>query len=336
VTATIIEAGKKVMAAWRWLPVLVRAPVVAFLVLNIGTTAGVLPLFGNMRLLPGVPWALPVTLIVMAAFWYYFTGGGYPAATRAVRQDVTRLKSLPWPIWRAAVFPLLFSLVTVTSLRLALPSILPIEAPRMIIDLRAYPLATVIGLLLSLAVSAGIAEEVAFRGYMQKPLEDSYGIVPALILTGIAFWFAHADKVTFSHLPFHLVASIVLGLAAHLTKSLLPAIIGHVAGDALLLPAYVFRKPAFIWSALAARPVWEGNGAETLGEQIRLIWQSISPFRLFESRPGQTFAILVWVFIASGVLTFVAFVGLARATRRAPAAIAGAQSSNANRRIPRA
>ena len=318
-TSTITEASKKVMAAWRWLPVLVRAPVVAFVVVNIGTTAGVLPLFGNMKFLPGVPWALPVTLIVMAAFWYYFTGGGYPSATRAVRRDVTRLKSLPWPIWRAAVLPLLLSLIMVTSLRLALPSILPIEAPRMTIDLSPYPLATVIGLLLSLAVSAGIAEEVAFRGYLQKPLEDTYGIVPALILTGIAFWFAHADKVTLTHLPFHLVASIVLGLAAYLTKSLLPAIIGHAAGDALLLPAYVFRKPAFIWSALAARPVWEASGAATLGEKLRLIWQSLFPFRLLESGPAQTFAIVVWVFVASAFLTFVAFVGLARATRRAPA-----------------
>jgi len=222
----------RLMAAWRWLPLLVRAPIVAFVVLNIGTTAGVLPLLGNTRFLPGVPWSLPATLLVMAAFWYYFTGGGYPAATRAVRQEATRLKSLPWPIWRAVVLPLLLSLVTVTSLRLALPSILSVEAPKIAIDLSSYPVATVIGLLVSLALSAGIAEEVAFRGYLQQPLEEAYGIVPALLLTGFAFWLAHADKATLTHLPFHLVASIVLGLSAYLTKSLLPAIIGHAAGDA--------------------------------------------------------------------------------------------------------
>jgi hypothetical protein len=85
--------GARVMAAWRWLPVIVRAPIVAFVVLNIGTTAGVIPLFANMKFHPEVPWAFPATLIVMAVFWHYFTGGGYPAATRAVRQDVTRLKS---------------------------------------------------------------------------------------------------------------------------------------------------------------------------------------------------------------------------------------------------
>src|SRR5512132_3743249 len=103
------------MAAWHWLPALVRAPIVAFVVLNIGSTAGVLPVLANTKLLPAVPWALPATALVMAAFWYYFTGGGYPAATRAARRDVTRLKTLPWPIWRAAVLPLLLSIVTVTS-----------------------------------------------------------------------------------------------------------------------------------------------------------------------------------------------------------------------------
>jgi membrane protease YdiL (CAAX protease family) len=307
--------GVKLIAAWRWLPVFVRAPIVAFVVLNIGTTAGVLPLLGNMKVHQEVPWAFPATLIVMAVFWYYFTGGGYPAATRAIRQDVTRLKSLPWPIWRAAVLPLLLSVVTVTSLRLALPSILPVAAPKIAVDLSPYPFATVIGLLLSLAVSAGIAEEVAFRGYLQKPLEDAYGIVPALILTGIAFWYAHADKVALSHLPFHLAASILLGLSAYLTKSLLPAIIGHAAGDALLLPAYVFRRPAFIWSALAARPVWEAKSPVTLGHALQLIWQAVAPSTLFEPGPTRTFAIIAWVFIVSAVLTFVAFVGLARATR---------------------
>lgn len=320
--------GARLMAAWRWLPVLVRAPIVAFVVLNIGTTAGVLPLLGNTRFLPRVPWSFPVTLLVMAVFWYYFTGGGYPAATRAVRQDVTRLKSLPWPIWRAAVLPLLLSLVIVLSLRLSLPSILRVQAPRISIDLTPCSFATVIGLLVSLAVSAGIAEEVAFRGYLQKPLEEAYGIVPALLLTGIAFWFAHADKVELSHLPFHLVASIVLGLSAYLTKSLLPAIIGHTAGDALLVPAYVFHKPVFIWSALTARPIWEGSGAATLPERLQLIWQAMEPSVLFEPGPTRTFAIIAWTFVVSAVLTPLAFVRLARVTREV-AAETETQSRNA-------
>ncbi len=319
------------MAAWHWLPAIVRAPIVAFVVLNIGSTAGVLPVLANTKLLPGVPWSLPATVLVMAAFWYYFTGGGYPAATRAARQDVTRLKTLPWPIWRAAVLPLLLSIVTVTSLRLALPNILPVEAPKLTLDLSPYPAATVFGLLLSIALTAGIAEEVAFRGYLQKPLEESYGVLPALVLTGVAFWLAHADKVTLSHLPFHLVASILLGLSAYLTRSLLPAIIGHVLNDALLLPAYAFHEPAFIWSSWAARPLWESGGTPTLGGKVQVVLRAMAPTAVLTAGPTQRFAIIAWVFLVSAALTSVAFVGLARVTRSVWLGTAEVPASNADR-----
>ena len=309
--------GPKLIAAWHWLPVLVRAPIVAFVVLNIGSTAGVLAVSANTKFLPGIPWCLPVTAFVMGVFWYYFTGSGYPAATRAMRQDVTRMKSLPWPIWRAVVPPLLLSIVAVTSLRLLLPSIVPIEAPKIAFDLSSYPFVTVMGLLLSVALTAGIAEEVAFRGYLQKPLEDSYGIGLALILTGVAFWFAHADKVELSHLPFHLVASIFLGLSAYLTKSLLPAILGHVLGDALLLPAYAFHEPAFIWSSLAASPLWSDGSAVTLVEKVLVILRAMDPSELLEVGPTQRFAVLAWVFLVSTALTSVGFVALARVARKA-------------------
>lgn len=310
-----LPVGAKLMAAWRWLPALVRAPIVAFVVLNIGSTVGVLPVFANTKFLLGVPWSLPATSLVMAGFWFYFTGRGYPAATRAARQQATRLKSLPWPIWRAAVLPLLLSIVTVTSLRLALPSIFPVEAPKIALDLGSYPFPTVIGLLLSVALTAGVAEEVAFRGYLQKPLEESYGLIPALILTGVAFWLAHAEKVTLTHLPFHLVASVLLGLSAYLTKSLLPAIIGHALGDALLLPAYAFHRPAFIWSSLAARPLWESAAAATSGERLQVVVRAMGLTRILEAGPTQVFAIVAWVFLVSAALTSVALLRLARVAR---------------------
>ena len=308
--------GARLLAVWRRVPVLVRAPIAAFVVLTIGSTAGALPVFANTRILPGIPWSLPVTLLLMAAFWFYFTGGGYPAATRAARQDVTRSKSLPRPIWLAAVPPLLLSILTVVSLRLALPSILPMQAPTLALDVTSFPLATVIGLLLSIALTAGVTEEVAFRGYLQKPLEDSYGIWPALFVTGLAFWLAHAEKVALSHLPFHLVASILLGFSAYLTGSLLPAIIGHALGDALLLPAYVFHKPAFLWPLLAARPVWETGGAVTLEQKVETVLRAVSPSALLGAGPTRTLALIVWVLLVSAALTVPAFFALRRVVRR--------------------
>lgn len=307
---------ERVISAWRWLPLPVRAFVAAFVVLNIGSTLGVLPLAGNVRFLPAVPWALPVTVVVMAAFWHYFCGGGYPAATRAARREATRRKTMPARVWRATVLPIVLSLLTVVSLRLALPSVVPMDAPGIPVDLQPLSFATLIGLIGSLALSSGVAEEVAFRGYLQTPLEKAWGVWPAILVTGVAFWFAHGDKVTWSHLPFHLVVSIVLGLAVYLTNSLLPAIIGHVLGDALLIPVYVFHAPRSIWLALSARPLWEGR-ADTFVARTELVVRGLDPAALFVAGDAPPFALLAWVFLASAVLTACALLRLAHVTRRA-------------------
>src|SRR4029434_6693179 len=96
---------------------------------------------------------------------------------------------------------------------LLLPSLMPVRAPSVSIPLSSYPPATVIGALLSIVVIAGVTEEMAFRGYMQRPLEEAYGIVPAVLIVGTMFWVAHLDHgITVTHLPFQMSASIALGL----------------------------------------------------------------------------------------------------------------------------
>ena len=330
-----LRVGSKLIAAWHRLPPLVRAPLVAFIVLFIGSTAGSLPVLANTRLLPAVPWSLAVTSLAMAAFWSYFTGGGYPAATRSVRRQVTRLKSLPGPIWRAAAMPLLLSMLTVTSLRLLLPGIFPLDPPKIALDLGSFSPVTVIGMVLSIALTAGVVEEVAFRGYLQKPLEDYYGVPFALTFTGVAFWLAHAEKVGLGHLPFHLLASILLGLSAYLTRSLLPAILGHLLGDVILLTVYVFHKPDLLWSDLTARPLWEGSGAVTLGERIQAVLRAMAPSEVLGSGRAQGFAVAAWVFLVSAPLACAAFVRLARVARHVWPAPEEAQASHAGCLPPR-
>jgi membrane protease YdiL (CAAX protease family) len=304
------------MALWKKLPVVITAPIIAFIVLNIGSTATVLPLIGNVKFQPEIPWALPATLLILAAFWFYFTGRGFPASTQAARRNATREKQLPGAIWRAVIPALIFSLIATTSLRLILPSLLPVDPPSVAFDLGPYPLVTVIGLLLSIAISAGVVEEVAFRGYLQKNLEDAYGLVPAILLTGVAFWFAHADKVSLSHLPFHLLSSIFLGLVAYFTRSLLPSIVGHALGDALLQPAYLFHSPSFVWSALSAKPIWDPNS--TLAEKMSTLGQAANPANLVSAGPHQTFAVLAWVFVFSTGLAVLSLMRLRQATRAMP------------------
>lgn len=312
--------GGRLLAIWRALPVIVRAPIVAFAVLNVGSTLGVLPLLGNLKFLPAVPWALPATLLLTWAFWRYAAGGGYPAATRAYRATMARTTTLSASVWRAVIPVICAALVASYGLRLALPSIVVVPAPRLPIDPGAYPVTTVIGLALALAVSSGVVEEVAFRGYLQKSLEDAYGIAAALVLTGVAFWYAHADKVTISHLPFHLVVSVLLGAATYLTRSVLPAIAGHVLGDALLLPVYVFHQPAVAWSLLSARPVWEAHASESFAGRLDVVLAALRPDLLL-APASHPLAVTAWLAIAGLGL---AALGLRRLAR--VAAVTGTRS----------
>ena len=304
----------QIKAAWNWLPVIVRAIVLGWVLLAIGSTVTSLPLLGNLKFHPEIPWAFPITLVILSLYWAYFSGWGPPGATRDARKKLARAT---WPtarIWFAAVPVMLFEITALVALRLVLPSVLPVRAPSVSIPLSSYPLATVIGALLSIAVIAAVTEEIAFRGYMQRPLEEAYGIVPAVLVVGLMFWAAHLDHgITITHLPFQMSASIALGLLVYLTQSLVPAMIVHCAGDILLQPTYLFRHPEFVWKALSARPVWEG--ASTFPESLLTIGRALLPTHMFAGDPFQTFAITAWILLISAVFTVFAFVNLSRATR---------------------
>ena len=305
----------QIKVAWDRLPVIVRAIVLGWVLLTIGSTVTFLPLLGNLKFHPEIPWAFPVTLLILGAYGAYFSGWGPPTATRNARK---RLARASWPvarIWRAAIPAILFGIVALVALRLVLPSLLPLRAPSVSLSLSSYPLATVIGALLSIAAIAAVTEEIAFRGYMQKPLEEAYGIVPAVLIVGIMFWVAHLDHgITITHLPFQMSASIALGLLAYLTRSLIPAMIAHGIADILLQPAYLFHHPEFVWKALSTRPLWEGV-ASTFPERVLTIGRAISPTHMFAGDLFQTFAIMAWILLVSALLTVFAFVKLVRASR---------------------
>jgi membrane protease YdiL (CAAX protease family) len=305
----------RLKAAWNWLPVIVRAIILGFVLLTIGSTVTFLPLLGNLKFHPEIPWAFPMTVVVLAIYGAYFSGWGPPAGTRDARKRLARASFPSARIWRAATPAMVFGIIALVTLRLLLPSLMPVRAPSVSIPLSSYPLPTIIGALLSIAAIAAVTEEIAFRGYMQKPLEEAYGIVPALLIVGIMFWVAHLDHgITITHLPFQMSASIALGLLVYLTRSLIPAMIAHGVADILLQPAYLFRHPEFVWKALSARPVWEGVTA-TFPERLLTIGRALSPKHMFAGDPFQIFTITAWVLVTSTLLAVFAFVNLQRASR---------------------
>lgn len=297
---------------WNALPLVLRAIIVGLLIVELGSTLSVIPLVGNLKFHPEIPWALPATLAILAIYRAWLAGWGPPASTREARRINARAGSVSGAMWSAAFPAIVFGVIMLVLVRLAFPYVAPVAPPAVKINLDAYPLASVAGGLAAIAIGAAVVEELGFRGYMQRTLESRYGLVPALLVTGVMFWVAHLPDVTVTHLPGQMLASIVFGLLAWFTRSLWPPMVAHALADLVLQPAYLFHAPGFVWQALTARPVWEGR-TDDLAGQARMVLQAMSPDALLG---GSLFAQLAWGFVAFAVLTAFAFAGLSRVSRR--------------------
>ena len=89
-------------------------------------------------------------------------------------------------------------------------------------------------MLLSLAVAPGIAEELLFRGLIQRWLTLRLGPVPAIGLASVLFALAHADPV---HAAGTVVLGLYLGTVSQVSGSVLPAIVCHVVNNLAALLA---------------------------------------------------------------------------------------------------
>jgi hypothetical protein len=101
------------------------------------------------------------------------------------------------------------------------------------LDISKFPMATVFVWAAMGSVVAGVVEESAFRGYMQRPIERRHGPVVAILVTGVLFGFLHFThpEVTLALLPFYLAVAATYGMLAYLTDSILPGLVLHAGGD---------------------------------------------------------------------------------------------------------
>src|SRR6266511_3999815 len=111
----------RLKAAWNWLPVIVRAIVLGIVLLEIGSTITFLPLLGNLKIHPEIPWACPTTLAVLGGYAAYFSGWGPPAATRGARRKYSRSSAPSARIWRGAIPAMGFGIIALIALRLLSP-----------------------------------------------------------------------------------------------------------------------------------------------------------------------------------------------------------------------
>ena len=222
-------------ALWRRLPVIVRAVLTGSLLTTAGTIPWALLASANQLFWTSVPWAVPLTVLYLWLYWRYLGGAGWPKSTAEARRMNLRAHALSSAVWGAALLAGVLGLVAVVLLLRVLSRLVTLPQQQLP-DFSQFPFLTVFCLLLTGAAVAGIVEEASFRGYMQGPIERRHGPVVAIAVMGTVFGLAHFThrEVTMIMMPYYVAAAAVYGALAYLTNSILPGVVLHAGGNALL------------------------------------------------------------------------------------------------------
>jgi membrane protease YdiL (CAAX protease family) len=143
------------------------------------------------------------------------------------------------------------------------------------VDPSRYPLVTVVLWVVMSAVVAGVVEETAFRGYLQRPIERGHGPAMAILIVGTVFGLVHFShpEVGLVLLPFYLAVAAVYGALAYLTDSIWPSLLLHAGGNLFsALDLFVRGRSEWELSATPQPLIWEaGPDAAFWGTLVALL-----------------------------------------------------------------
>lgn len=240
---------------WSRIPPIIRAIAAGLAVLVVGNMPWVVFANLNLKFMDQAPWSVPFTILLLWLFWKYLNGDfpGRPAGD--VRRHYLRVNKLTTGVWLWSLLAGGSALVCLAALRQVLLNLVHLSQPPHP-DLSHYSIVMIYSMILMGAASSGIVEEAAFRGYMQVPLENRYGLIKAILISGTVFGIMHFSHswMTIGYIPVYIVIAGVYGMLAGLTGSIVPGIFLHAAGNAIQdILAY-----------------WRGNNPES----VTTIWET--------------------------------------------------------------
>ena len=218
--------SNQIAIEWNRLPLILRAALTGFTVSSVGITIWSLIL----STIPA-PWSILPMIVALWVYLRFFSGGwGSKKANETKKLNFRAIKLSPstwkWGLAAALLFVIIVQASFVITFRLLDFPSEKFTADYKILD--RMPLWIAFVVLIMGSIVAGICEETGFRGYMQVPLEKKYGPVTAIIFTSIIFMLIHlSHSWAVPILPHIFFASLLLGILAFKTGSLIPGIIGH-------------------------------------------------------------------------------------------------------------
>lgn len=192
----------------------------------------------NAALRPDLPWAAGLTIVYLVLLVAWLNGAGWPRRTAAWRRwqlrlwpsrEVTGTDDTHGPASRleaAAPLVIAWGALTIVWILLSRPSQPP--------DLSAYPTTAFrLSIFFAGPLVSGVVEEAAFRGYMQRGLEP-FGVERAVLVTSAVFTLSHVVHGLGTLLlvaPGFFVVSVLYGILALRTGTIVPGMVLHTLGD---------------------------------------------------------------------------------------------------------
>jgi len=220
-----------------------------------GSVSGAI-MFANLKLAPTLPLFLPVTVLWLWLFWRYARGDGWPRSTSDRRRAMLPVRKLSPRAWGWALVA--GGLALAAAMGIAFMTYrfaaLPDAAYRAPLEVASLPAWTLVSVFAALALTAGVVEEAAFRGYMLTGVQRHYGWAVGIALVTVLFYLAHLSHAyaTLAFVPFFLAHGLALGLLVFYTRSIVPGIVLHALSDFIVLPMQYGVIPsagqwAFVW-----------------------------------------------------------------------------------------
>ena len=208
----------------------------------------------NLRVGTAVPWAVVPMAAYLWAYWKFIRGDWGPSETAASRRLNLRANALSGEAWGTSLLAGLLGFAALFAFLAVMARLVPLPASAALTTPEGMPRTTAFLLLTMESIVAGVTEESAFRGYMQGPIERRYGLLPAILVNGIAFGLLHFPNHpgdVLLMLPYYIAVSAVYGGLTWAANSILPALVMHSGGDVWSLGR--------LW--LTGRPEWQLSSA---------------------------------------------------------------------------
>jgi membrane protease YdiL (CAAX protease family) len=212
-------------------------------------------------------WGTAATLALLALFLSYYRLCGWRRSVREVARVRLRPIRRGWR-WMGAALPALV-LVDLAWMTLLLHFRGP-PAPA-----AADPSEQAFGWLLALStacIAGPVIEEVVFRGWVLRRLEQRFALMPAALLTALLFALAH---LSLGGLPSRFIWGCLLAVSVHATGSLRAAIVLHAVGNAVPITLDLVLSDAQLLAVADLTWVAAIAGAVLIGAVVALVRLSI-------------------------------------------------------------